>query len=413
MNKKRLKIVIILLFVFGFITLSNASITHADSGWDTGYDGGGGSSYSYGGGGSSYSYSYSSNYSYNRSYTWSSSSNSYSHSGKSKPMSLVERLVYSFGFHYFFVYIISFGCYIESKKKNINGYFYLLLYASIPLACWLDYLVANGLYNSIDESVLLILAFVVHTIAIATSTLTLKKSEMGFPVELILVGFTIIFAMIVRWYFLFANLIGLAIGYVIYGLTKDSPGKRRLKPWNYVDLPDDIIKKYLPDETAVSLKKKLYNSFVDVQMAWMNFDYDSLRNLCTDELATSYIEQLKSLNIKKGQNIMKKFKPLESNVIGIREKDGIITIDYALRVKFYDYVINTVSKKVERGNKHHKICNDYSLVYVVYNHLIDGKLKCPHCGAMIVPNKEGICEYCRTKVNFTNDQIILSKKGLL
>ena len=117
--------------------------------------------------------------------------------------------------------------------------------------------------------------------------------------------------------------------------------------------------------------------------------------------------------MKKDQNIMNGFKPLKSNIVGIREKDGIITIDYALRVKFRDYVINVVSKKVDRGQKHFRICNDYSLVYVVYGHLIDGKLKCPHCGAMIVPNKEGICEYCRTKVSFTNDKIILSKKGLL
>ena len=412
MNKKRLKILILLLFASCAIALSNMSISHADSGWDTGYDGGsGGSSYSSGGGGGS---SGSSSYSYSYSYgtnTWSSSSSS--SSGPSKPMTLVEKMVYCFGFHYVFVYIASICFFLESRDKKINGFFYILLLIGIPILCFVDYKIVNSLYFNSGEGFLLALTFIVHTIAITISTVMIKEAEEDFPVELILIGFTAIFAMAVKWYLIFSNLIGLALGYVIYGLIKNMPRPKKLKPWNYFDLPDDIIQQYLPDETVASLKKKLYKSFVDVQMAWMNFDYDALKELCTDELATSYIEQLKSLNMKKGQNIMNGFKPLKSNIVGIREKDGIITIDYALRVKFRDYVINVVSKKVDRGQKHFRICNDYSLVYVVYGHLIDGKLKCPHCGAMIVPNKEGICEYCRTKVSFTNDKIILSKKGLL
>ena len=40
-------------------------------------------------------------------------------------------------------------------------------------------------------------------------------------------------------------------------------------------------------------------------------------------------------------------------------------------------------------------------------------MKCPRCGAIIKPNKEGKCEYCRTTLAMTNNKIVLSKKNRL
>jgi uncharacterized OB-fold protein len=53
------------------------------------------------------------------------------------------------------------------------------------------------------------------------------------------------------------------------------------------------------------------------------------------------------------------------------------------------------------------------MLFIVNKKLVNGKLKCPKCGATITPNKEGICEYCRTTVAMTNNKMVLSKKGRL
>ena len=40
----------------------------------------------------------------------------------------------------------------------------------------------------------------------------------------------------------------------------------------------------MPGNTLSSLKTMAYDNFLKVQKAWMNFEYDKLRELCTDEL---------------------------------------------------------------------------------------------------------------------------------
>jgi uncharacterized OB-fold protein len=66
-----------------------------------------------------------------------------------------------------------------------------------------------------------------------------------------------------------------------------------------------------------------------------------------------------------------------------------------------------------QGYKHIKVHNIYEMVFAVNKKLIDGKLKCPKCGATVTPNSEGKCEYCRTTIPMTNNQIMLAKKGRL
>ena len=63
----------------------------------------------------------------------------------------------------------------------------------------------------------------------------------------------------------------------------------------YQDVTNEKITALLPNETVDSLKIIAYDTFIAVQNAWMDFDYDKLRELCTDELYNSYVSQLKTL----------------------------------------------------------------------------------------------------------------------
>ena len=412
MNKKRLIILFLLIGTFFLLIGTSSYIAYADSGWDTDY-GSGGSSYSYGGGGSSYSYSYGGSSS---SYSWSSSSSSssYHSSGPSKPLTLPEKVDWIFGIACFFLYFSSLACRFENKVKH-NGLLYLGLFIA-AIASLVFFINMNRImYEGMDEGSYISIVLFVYIILDVIAYYILHALDEDFPIAMIFAGFVSFITLMFQWMFGIANLVALAISYVAYKML-GVPERRRkhFKKWDYKDISDIELQEYIPNETVASLKKKLFNLFYEVQMAWMEFDYDTLRDICTNELATTYIGQLNSLKVKNGKNVMNGFKVLKSNIVDIRRtEDNIVKIDFLLRVKFRDYVINTKTHCVERGFKLKRICNDYRLVFDLYKNLVDGKLKCPKCGAVIVPNKDGICEYCHSKIIYTNDKVILSKKGML
>ena len=107
----------------------------------------------------------------------------------------------------------------------------------------------------------------------------------------------------------------------------------------YPDMPEGEIKNYLPDHTLGSLKHMAYQKFLNIQNAWMNFDYDKLKELCTDELFNTYKSQLEVLKMKNQQNIMTNFHLQEIRILSIFQTSEIISVEVYLRVSFYDYVI--------------------------------------------------------------------------
>ncbi len=179
----------------------------------------------------------------------------------------------------------------------------------------------------------------------------------------------------------------------------------------YQDINDSRIKELLPNESLSSLKRSTYNTFIEIQNAWSNFDYDKLRELCTDELYNSYVSQLETLKLKMGKNEMTDFNQLITKIIDIKEENGNITLTVYLQVSFYDYVINTNSGAVTRGSDNTKITNNYVMTFIKGSDEVStvGKF-CPHCGAPIENVTSGECEYCNSTIVTKSTKFVLSKK---
>lgn len=180
---------------------------------------------------------------------------------------------------------------------------------------------------------------------------------------------------------------------------------------SYSDITQEHLTMVMPGNTLSSLKTMAYDNFLKVQKAWMNFEYDKLRELCTDELYNSYVSQLETLKLKNGQNIMSDFDRNSVKIIDIDDVNGDIILTVFLSVSFYDYVINVSTNKVTRGNKSVKLTNNYVLTYVVksdYDN--DEETKCPHCGAPINHVTSGKCEYCNSTIVKKASKFVLSKK---
>lgn len=215
----------------------------------------------------------------------------------------------------------------------------------------------------------------------------------------------------------FIEFIFFIIFIIIFVAAKSSKGSSS-RPYpspvtmpQYSDITLEHLQMVMPNAHIHELKKMAFDNFVEIQHAWMNFEYDKLRELCTDELYNSYHSQLETLELKNGQNIMSDFTQKDIKVIDIDDVNGDIILTVFLSVDFYDYVINTISKQVTRGQNHRKISNNYILTFVVKSdYESKDNTKCPHCGAPINHVTSGKCEYCNSTIVKKASKFVLSKK---
>jgi len=175
---------------------------------------------------------------------------------------------------------------------------------------------------------------------------------------------------------------------------------------SYQDVSFDILNKY--GIVNYEFKNKMYEKYVIIQEAWMNFDYDTLRDNLTDELYNSYVMQLDALKIKNQKNIMSDFKYIDSKIVDIKEENGLINITLYLRIEMYDYVVDK-DNKVVRGNKENKINIQYMITFVKSNKVSEDTI-CPNCGAKIEAVASGKCEYCGSVVTVDIKDYVMSRK---
>lgn len=159
--------------------------------------------------------------------------------------------------------------------------------------------------------------------------------------------------------------------------------------------------------TKEKVFKQSYQIYLQVQEAWMNFDYEKLRTLVTDELFNTYQTQLQTLELKGQKNIMKDFVLLDWKLLSANEENSIRTISTLLDVEFYDYIVDT-NDKVVRGNKKEKVIMTYCLTFVEKE---EKEINCPHCGAKL---EKGItiCPYCKTNIQGITTMKLSKKEAI-
>ena len=154
-----------------------------------------------------------------------------------------------------------------------------------------------------------------------------------------------------------------------------------------------------------SLIEKLYEIYIDTQIAWMNFDYDKLKENLTDELYNQYVMQLDTLKVKNEKNIMSDFELKDIMFTNLITNNNTRKIIIELLVEFYDYIEK--SGKVVRGTNNRKVIQHYEMVFV-----LDTKenKKCPSCGQDISNLSDNECPSCHSKIALQNNNWKLSKK---
>ena len=186
--------------------------------------------------------------------------------------------------------------------------------------------------------------------------------------------------------------------------------KTSTSSYHYNDISLEDLQKYLPGKTLEQVKKDVFARFVNIQDAWMNFDYDALREYCTDELYNTYVSQLETLKLKNGQNIMSDYQNLDMKITNITSENNVVSLTVYAEIRFHDYVINTKTNEVTRGSKDRLMTNHYLMTFVIKKGDAKSIKNCPSCGAPFEHNASGICEYCGSTIIKEADELVLSKK---
>lgn len=354
---KRFSILIICLLGILAIGISVPMVVSADSGWDNDYGGGGGG-YS---GGSSYSSSYGSS----------------SGSGSVDAAGIITALV-------IFV-AISIRFIIENKADTLRRK------GEEEKA---DRIMRR--LHLIDKIVIIILTSIL-VLTVLAFIIFVTWAAINYPKDALNV-------------FIFISIVPLLAALASYGdmIIKRVSDKIH-KFFEYKRMIRKLKKSKKKELDAryniLGLKEEIYKNFVEVQEAWMNFDYDSLIELCGQELYESYKSDLEVLKRVNNKNIMKSFKYHDCYIDNISKKDGNTIIKAILYVSFKDYVINEKTKKTIKGSKRKVFDNIYELEFIRNKKV---SIKCPSCGATV----EGVeCEHCHTVIeNYDRGLILISKK---
>lgn len=172
----------------------------------------------------------------------------------------------------------------------------------------------------------------------------------------------------------------------------------------YREIEDDKILGMSLEE----FKALVFEKYKDIQIAWMNFDYDTLRKLTTDEIYNSYKMQLDVLRMKKQKNIMKDFELKGVKVYKAENVNGMLNVSIYLNVEMYDYVVDE-NDKVVRGSSSKKINIEYEITFVKKENTNEETI-CPNCGAKVDVVTGAKCEYCGSVVVVDAKEYVMSKK---
>ena len=179
----------------------------------------------------------------------------------------------------------------------------------------------------------------------------------------------------------------------------------KVPPYNLEEL-----RRILPSFEPEAFKNRAFEIYKEIQIAWLKFDYDTIRKNVTDEMYNMYKAQLTTLKVKNQINFMQEICLINSNIVGMEIKEDIVSLIVTMQVECYDYIAN-MNGKVLRGTNQRKVVYNYAMTF---NKGLGEKInKCPNCGAPLENVNSTTCPYCDSVIINDNYDWVLAKKQVL
>lgn len=200
--------------------------------------------------------------------------------------------------------------------------------------------------------------------------------------------------------------IGLVIAFCI--IKKYANDYNKVKKKNkQKEITDAELNKVIQGLSVDELQSLAYEKFVEIQNAKMNFQYDQLRNLCTEALYHMYVTALDILKRKNKKVVIGGFECFSNKLVDIDDNGELFTFKFLVEIKYYDYVIKD-DKDYTRNVNHGGIVHKYIWEFVKAKQ-VDDKVIYPSCGAEVDVVSSGECKYCGSIIVIKANDFLLSK----
>lgn len=192
-------------------------------------------------------------------------------------------------------------------------------------------------------------------------------------------------------------------GSSVYTAAAEEPG-----------LPIETLKQKDPAFNEQILLEKVGNQYIQMQNAWQNKQWESMRAIMTDALYNQMARQLQALIDAKQTNHVERIAVLETRIVRYAVEGDNDVLVVRLSTRITDYTTDDRTGAIISGSTTREL-------FMVYDWKLtrqkDKKtltqpsvtqISCPNCGAPLDINHTGKCPYCGTVVTLSDHDWALS-----
>ena len=189
-------------------------------------------------------------------------------------------------------------------------------------------------------------------------------------------------------------------------------GNQNLTMENHDDEVSRRIKEHDKEFDIEEFKAFAKTTFIKLQNAWTERDWEKVRVLESDKLFEQHKAQLQGYIDNNQINVIERIMVNEAHLYNFTQVQGKDTLTIDLKTRMADYIIDASTKKVIRGDKFKETYHIYSLTFVKTEKAkapegeeTDKKdekstktTNCPNCGAPTEITSTGRCPYCHSVI---------------
>lgn len=189
-------------------------------------------------------------------------------------------------------------------------------------------------------------------------------------------------------------------------------------------MPMESIHAIDPEFSENAMKEKIANLYVQMQGAWQNKKFESMRPYMTDALYNQFVMQLNELIRSDYTNYVERIAVLDVTLTGWRSDEINDAVVALVNTRINDYTVDDKTGNVVSGSKNQEkfMCYEWTLIRSkgVKTAAPSGEGKegvntihCPSCGAPIEMNQSAKCPYCDCVIDANDfDWAISAIKGI-
>ena len=196
----------------------------------------------------------------------------------------------------------------------------------------------------------------------------------------------------------------------IFGFTKGMVYRGRLAFHEYKDMEEHELAD-IGFSNGELLKRVLLDQYLEIKLAFSDFNYKRLVELCSKNKYLLYKNELKLLEQVGDKRIFKDLVIVDSKIYdGYKNNEGI-RVNMVIKLEYFDYTVDNYNK-VTNGSDSIKedVMVELSFTKLLVHKDIE---ECPNCGSPVTVNSMEFCSYCGTELNFKIGEFVLDTESIV